>query len=237
MQRPVLSLHGNARETIIPQIQHLLDDIGNIKQVPNTRLCSLMDSHGSNKNHRQHVIYTPFYHALFHDLNPELVLEFGIGSKNPSMPYNMIGQETEVGGSLRAWKDYFPAAIIVGADIDRDVLIDDERIHCFYVDATNTNTIETMWNEISMLWGHERKFQLMIDDAHHEFESNTNLFNGSISKLVTGGFYAIEDIHQTENNLINFNKWLSSCGFDAILIEIPNDTNATCSCMAIIRKT
>lgn len=237
MQRPILSLHGNARTTIIPQIQHLLDGIGNVKQVANTRLCDLMDRHGSNKNHRQHVIYTPFYHAWFRDLHPRFVLEFGIGSMDPSIPYSMNGQDTKVGGSLRAWRDYFPGSMVVGADIDRNVLFREERILCFHVDASNGGTVDAMWTEIEQELGSGLRFQLMVDDAHHEIDSNRILFERSVDRLDTGGFYIVEDVLQTDGNLASFNEWLSSCGLDALLLEIPNDTNGTCSCLAVMRRS
>lgn len=237
MSYPRISFYGRAVETINPLIQHLLDDPHAIKSGPNTRMCEIMDRNGSNKNHRQHVFYTPFYDALFVNMDPKFVMEFGIGSQNPGMPFNMRGQPTIPGGSLRGWREAFPGAIIFGGDIDEAVLFSDDRIRTYHVNAMDPSIISKMWERVKIDIPDDARFQIIVDDAYHEFTANKNLFEGSVDMLATGGFYVIEDILQEEHNLNGFDRWLSSTGMDAILMEIPNPTNTTNCCFAVIRKS
>ena len=46
------------------------------------------------------------------------------------------------GGSLKALRDYFPNKFIYGADVDKEVLFDDNRIKCFYLDQLNYKTFQ-----------------------------------------------------------------------------------------------
>jgi hypothetical protein len=235
MAYPRINFYGRASETIKPLIQHLLDDPQAIKSRPNTRMCEIMDRNGSNKNHRQHVFYTPFYDAMFAAVDPGFVMEFGIGSQNPHMPFNMGGQPTTPGGSLRGWREAFPGAMVFGADIDEDVLFSDERIRTYHVNAMDPDIISKMWERIRIDIPDDARFQIIVDDAYHEFTANKNLFDGSVDMLSTGGFYVIEDIDQNDRNLDVFDRWLSTIGMDSMLMEIPNPTNTTNCCFAVIR--
>ena len=45
-----------------------------------------------------------------------------------------MGEKYNPGSSLRALRDYFPNANIFGADIDKNIVNDQNRIKTFYVD-------------------------------------------------------------------------------------------------------
>jgi hypothetical protein len=112
------------------------------------------------------------------------------------------------GASLRVWKDYFKNAQIYGADIDKDILFQEDRIKTYYVDQLNTPSIETMWKKIGI-----QNFDIIIDDGLHTTDANINLFTNSFSKLKKNGIYIIEDVHLLElNNIMeklkNFNTEL-----------------------------
>ena len=229
--------YNNGKETIEPKIARLLADFYKLKDWPTTRICMAMDEHGSNKNHRRHVIYTPFYNDLFEGMNPSGVLEFGIGSQNPSIPFSMTGQLCQPGGSLRAWRQIFPDAQVFGADIDRACLLDEDKIKSYYIDALNIATITEMWDSLKNDFPNQ-EIQIIIDDACHRLEANLNLLNASIKHLAINGFYIIEDITRNNESYINGIKdWLKSHQYDSVLLDIPNDTNQTCNCLAIIHKT
>jgi hypothetical protein len=49
---------------------------------------------------------------------------------------------------VAAWRDYFPNSEIFGADIDRDVLFDEDRIRTYYVDQLDPEAIASMWSSI-----------------------------------------------------------------------------------------
>jgi glycosyltransferase involved in cell wall biosynthesis len=76
--------------------------------------------------------------------------------------------------SLDAWKKIFPRANVYGEKIDNSML----------------------WNNIN------NKFDIIIDNGIHKFKNNIIFFEKSIDKLNNGGYYIIQDIHNSD--LIHF---------------------------------
>lgn len=114
------------------------------------------------------------------------MLEVGIGYP---LPEHDGGATVGVpGSSLRAWRDYFPHAHVVGADINPDVLFTDERITTGWLNQLDPSTIDAFLREST-----HAPFDLIIDDGLHEFEANRMLFECAIGALATGGTYVIED--------------------------------------------
>jgi hypothetical protein len=162
-------------------------------------LAELCDKYGSDKGEikptghpyrwRSHT-YADFMCSRFGHCRAmvERVFECGIGTNNPSLTGNM-GSQGKPGASLRVWRDYFPNAMIFGADIDSTILFEEERIKTFYFDQTAKTSIAQLWQKIGV-----SDFQLMIDDGLHRFEAGICLFENSISKLADNGYYIIEDV-------------------------------------------
>jgi len=119
----------------------------------------------------------------------KLVFECGLGTNNPNLQSNMTVNGIP-GASLRVWRDYFKNAQIYGADIDKDILFQEDRIKTYYVDQLNTRSIEIMWKEIGI-----QNFDIIIDDGLHTTDANINLFVNSFNKLKKNGIYIIEDVH------------------------------------------
>jgi 23S rRNA U2552 (ribose-2'-O)-methylase RlmE/FtsJ len=126
--------------------------------------------------------YTDAYRDLYSDSRPvrrfdvRAVLELGIFR----------------GGSLRAWRDFFPNAEIIGYDIDPGTMIRGEpRITTYCGDVRSTDGLR----EVAAL----HKYDLIVDDASHrpidQFHALQMLWNS----LVTGGFYVIEDLDMNRN--------------------------------------
>ena len=126
----------------------------------------------------------------------KLVFECGLGTNNPDFQSNMTVNGMP-GASLRVWRDYFKNAQIYGADIDKDILFQEDRIKTYYVDQLNTPSIENMWKNIGI-----NNFDIIIDDGLHTSDANVNLFINSINKLKKNGIYIIEDVHILELNNI-----------------------------------
>src|SRR4029077_5181705 len=78
--------------------------------------------------------YAGAYECLFRKgrNNIGAVLEIGIGTMIPSVNSSMVGyagQGYKPGGSLRAWRDFFPNATVYGMDVQPDTqFADEERI-------------------------------------------------------------------------------------------------------------
>jgi hypothetical protein len=154
-----------------------------------TKLCEFYKSDKGSINHykkgiwgwRAHT-YSNYYYSLFNHFKEDvkLVFECGIGN----MTVNRIP-----GASLRVWRDYFKNAQIYGADIDKNILFQEDRIKTYYVDQLNTPSIETMWKKIGI-----QNFDIIIDDGLHTNDANINFFINSFDKLKKNGIYIIEDV-------------------------------------------
>jgi hypothetical protein len=162
-----------------------------------SELCDLYGSDKGSTASKTHA-YSDFYSDFFSSqkLSIKSVFECGIGSINPSIPFNM-GINGRPGASLRVWRDYFPMAQVYGADIDETILFTEDRITTAYVDQTNPESINSMWNEFKI-----DSVDVIIDDGLHQALAAITLFESSIEKLRIGGLYVIEDLdHENLNTL------------------------------------
>ena len=175
-----------------------------------TPLCKIMGDNKSDKGHTNLASswhnYTTVYHALFKDMQAKelRVFELGLGTNNVNVPSNM-GPEGRPGASLYGWAEFFPKAKIFGADIDRNILFQNERIKTYYCDQTNPTEINKMWNHEDL----KENFDIIIEDGLHTYEANVCFFENSIHKLNAGGYYIIEDIHHKDFDSFNdkINEW------------------------------
>src|SRR5713101_8031943 len=109
---------------------HLAKQLQGVNVVAPTKMCYVMSKYGSDKG-RVHR-YTAVYSVLFKErYNQALrVFELGMGSNNPDVQSNM-GVFGAPGASLRGWRELFPHALVYGADIDRTILLEEDRIKTF----------------------------------------------------------------------------------------------------------
>jgi hypothetical protein len=166
---------------------------------PTNYLAELCDKYGSDKGEIKTTghpypwpshTYADFMCSRFGHCREMIrrVFECGLGTNNPNL-LSTMGAQGRPGASLRVWRDYFPDAMIFGADIDSTILFEEERIKTFYVDQTVKTSIVELWQQIGVA-----DFQLMIDDGLHRFEAGICLLENSISKLADNGYYIIEDV-------------------------------------------
>lgn len=135
--------------------------------------------------------YSEFYDFLFSNCRQTIgrVFECGIGTNNEFLASSM-GKRGVPGASLRVWREYFPNAQIVGADIDENCIFEEPRISTYQVDQTNPESIKNMWADIG-----GGAFDLIIDDGLHTFVGGKVLFENSIACLAENGHYIIEDVN------------------------------------------
>lgn len=150
--------------------------------------------------------YSFFYNNLFSHCrdNIKLVFECGIGTNYPDVKSNMTSTG-KPGASLKVWKDYFKNAKIFGADIDKRILFQEERINTYEVNQLDPSSIKKMWSNIDV-----NNFDLIIDDGLHTYEAAMTLFRNSFDRLKKDGIYIIEDVHfiylnKLKENLIKYN--------------------------------
>lgn len=78
------------------------------------------------------------------------ILEIGLGTNDPTLVSSM-GSGGRPGPSLYAFKQYLPNANIYGADIDKDILFNEERINTCYVDQLDIKTFDNIKNTFGTL--------------------------------------------------------------------------------------
>jgi hypothetical protein len=194
-----------------------------------TELCHIMNKYGSDKGNGWHN-YTIIYTELFKNIkdNHLNIFEVGLGTNNIDVPSNM-GVNGKPGASLFGWREYFLNSNIYGADIDKRILFQDERISTYFVDQLDSNLIKKMWQKI------DKKFDIMIDDGLHTFEANIKFFENSYENLNEGGIYIIEDI-LIDKDLDKMKKYFESKNYKYQILNIPISRNKFDNVLVIIYK-
>lgn len=104
---------------------------------------------------------------------PVKVLEIGIGK----------------GGSLQMWRHYFGRkADIFGIDIDKNKCFDEERIHCYCADQSNSDQLLEVIADIG-------RVDIVIDDGGHHMTDQITAFNTLYPLVSCNGIYVVEDTH------------------------------------------
>ena len=173
-------------------------------------LAELFNKYGSDKDRNG---YAQIYHTLFYEkrLNSICMLEIGIGTLIPGVHSSMVGYNLpgyKPGGSLRAWRDFFPKGRIIGADIQLDTQFDDEpRIETYICDSTKPDSVSELMNKISQKPSSENedsddqydaddfKFDIILDDGSHHDMDQIDTLKHFYPYLKEGGIYIIEDIY------------------------------------------
>lgn len=185
-------------------------------------LATLFRKFGSDKSskHAYHTIYS----SLFPDASQvEKVLEIGLGTNSINVVSNMGRSHKGVGGSLRAFREYFPNASIFGADVDVEALFQEDRITTFWTDQVE---IASMLELIKSTGG---EIDLFIDDGLHSFNANINSLRAGLRSVKQGGFIVIEDIHpELEPEWTRTLNILSLFGHPSTLVRFEHSLMAVC---------
>lgn len=156
------------------------------KRAAALELKKLFDQYGSDKgdsNHNYHWLYG----AILGTRNASAVLEIGLGTNNEDIVSNMSRYGTP-GASLRAFREFLPDAHIYGADVDRRILFQEERVSTYFVDQTDLDSFV----ELSAAVPDE--LDLIIDDGLHTPNANLAALVFGLGRLKAGGSFLVEDI-------------------------------------------
>lgn len=204
-------------------------------------LNKLCDKYGSDKGSMNHSEighpynwkphnYTKVYSELFYPLKEKelVLLEVGIGTNNPNLPSSM-GETGKPGASLRVWRDYFKNAKIYGADVDKDILFEEDRIKTGFIDQLDKGTVDAFFNNFKITP------DIIIDDGLHAFEAATALYEASFKYLTKNGIYIIEDINYVDT----LDKYLKNTGnkFEIIKLDMEDKSYRADNNIAIIYKS
>lgn len=177
---------GIARVTEFKQAEELCANGGPSASASAELLKQLFNKYGSDKSNEHDYHYV--YGSLFTDAESVTsVLEIGLGTNNTTVPSNM-GESGKPGASLRAFRDYFSNANIYGADVDKQILFEENRIKTFFVNQLSQQTLDDLGTIT------EDSFDLIIDDGLHQPSANIAVLAFGIGKLKPQGCLVIEDI-------------------------------------------
>lgn len=186
----------------IPQLNKLLEytnldfNIIDIKTFDNDSeiLGNLLLNNKSDKSstHNYHILYSYIFNILGKDSKLN-ILEIGLGTNNPSLVSSM-GVNGRPGASLYAFSEYLPNANIYGADIDKDILFNTDKIKTSYVDQLEFTSFTNLLNNFGNI-----KYDLIIDDGLHSIGANLNTLIFALENINDNGWIVIEDIHIKDN--------------------------------------
>ena len=144
----------------------------------NDSVFDYLKKHGSDKN--THHTYDYWYNSVFASFPREAkldILESGI----------------KFGGSLVAWKEYFPNANVTGIDIE-DVRLEENK----------RDDIEFILGDIKD-YKPDRRFDLIIEDGNHSNFDALWAATHLVEYLKTDGILIVEDIQ--EAYMVPFLMW------------------------------
>jgi hypothetical protein len=162
---------------------------------------SKMDHYGSDKGTFHG--YSRIYSCILNELSEKdiRIAEIGIGTNNTKIPSNM-GKKGIPGASLRAWNDLSGIEAVYGLDVDRQVLVNSDKISSFYLDQLSQES----WNELENCI-RPGTLDIFIDDGLHSPLANTMFLNNAHKFIKQNGFIIVEDI---DDNSLSFWEMLLS---------------------------
>jgi SAM-dependent methyltransferase len=201
-----------------------------------TVLCEIMCRNKSDKGLENKHNFTIIYYDIFKDIQFKSlrIFELGLGTNNVNIPSSM-GKNGRPGASLYGWREFFVNSQIFGADIDKEILFETDKIKTFFCDQTDPNIINDMWNKDEL----KEDFDIIIEDGLHTFDANVCFFENSIHKLKPNGYYIIEDIIHNLKDMyeIKINEWkIIYPELSFKLLTIPLSSNDYDNTLLIVKK-
>jgi hypothetical protein len=135
------------------------------------------------------------YELMFAGRRSEVtrVLEVGIGTLIPAVNSSMLGYGKagyRPGGSLKAWRDFFPNAHVTGFDVQPDTqLAGENRIRTFLCDSTDRAQVEAALADAELA-----AFDLVVDDGSHVDSDQLLTLRNLLPYVRPLGFYVVEDV-------------------------------------------
>ena len=196
-----------------------------VKSKGSRSLPQVFHSHSAGKT--AGMVYSQIVDELGGRDAPLRMLEIGIGTNKTSAPSTMatwkgsnvnyltgnfkkgkMGGAPEVrpyvpGASLRAWRDYLTNARVFGADVDPDILFEEERIRTHVVDQLAPATFNALHHDFG-----GAPYDLLIDDGLHAFAPNLNSLEFALRAVKRGGWIVVEDISVSNMRELRVVDWM-----------------------------
>lgn len=185
-----ISVKYNSAKKNITDINEIFPESESLNQEAR-QLHDLLVKYGTDKGtYHYHIAYATFLKPKKNDLIN--ILEIGLGTNNIDVKSNQ-GIDGKPGASLRAFRDMYKNAMVYGADIDKRILFEEERIKTFFVDQTNLQILDELKKQLQNI-----KFDLIIDDGLHNAHANLNTTYFALELLKDDGVFIIEDMSKDD---------------------------------------
>lgn len=151
-------------------------------------------------------------------------------------PLNILEIGTQKGGSLLAWKEYFPNATVYGVDII-DVVKDEYR----------KDTVTRIISDIKR-WDNDIEWDIVIDDGSHHLMDLVYVITNYCVKLKPEGVLVIEDVRDPsllfkvavnllqDISLIFPNRTDDGCWFDVQAFDTSDKDSPGSFILALFKK-
>jgi demethylmacrocin O-methyltransferase len=97
------------------------------------------------------------------------------------------------GGSLKAWRDYFNIATIMGLDNRQECLFSESRIFTYLGNQDDENSLTSVARALNI------SYDIIIDDANHTLNSQIMSMFHLWPYVKAGGLYIIEDVQDAKH--------------------------------------
>ena len=118
-------------------------------------------------------------------------LVYGTLFNNRESVKNVLEVGIHLGSSLKAWKELFPNANIIGLENNIERFFTETRIQSMYLDQSVSKTFEDFK---SVMRGTE--FCFIVDDGCHYLQETKDTFKQLLPLLKLNGWYVVEDIRE-----------------------------------------
>mgnify|MGYP001484232284 CR=1 FL=1 len=180
---------NNRNEFFEKEVESFFAEMSSEKEM----LAELFNKYGSDKASAHN--YFELYASILNSTDRVTkIFEIGLGTNNLDVVSTM-GTSGKPGASLRAFRDYAEQAQVFGADFDKRVLFEEDRIKTFFVDQTDVATFDDLSSAIG------DGFDLMIDDGLHSPNANLHSLKFFLPRLKVGGYAVVEDIDPEKENM------------------------------------
>lgn len=154
-------------------------------------LTNLAVKYGTDRHPGSKHSYTPYYYQLLKDKQQTIkkVLEIGVGE----------------GPGLRMWQDFFPNALIYGAEVDPNRIFKEGRIQVLKCDQSNNQDLLNVIRQTGA------DIDFVVEDGSHKPEDQISTCLTLMPLLKKDVIYIIEDV--ADLNIIK--------GLSEYEIEIP----------------
>jgi len=173
---------------IDPKYNIRIYDISSFNNENADKLGNILKRNRSDKStlHNYHYFYSYIFSRQDEDISN--ILEIGLGTNNPDIVSTM-GINGRPGASLYSWKEFLSNTNIYGADIDKDILFNEDRIKTCFVDQLEIETFNNIKEEFGDI-----KYDIIIDDGLHSIGANFNTLLFALDNIKKNGWIIIEDV-------------------------------------------